>query len=185
VFDLSKGSLAPRSQEIAEKGGATMKLAISTSLILICLFTFFLSAAAADEYVKWYGVGGELDGPRRWLGRIGINESFGAEVIFAMEHISDECGPNADCDYTRLDLGLGGIYDVAPFARVSPYLAGRFILTMTGNGESNTSGTIEAAGGVEYVILKRIGVRAELNFSFHTDPTRVGTTTLIGFLFYF
>lgn len=159
------------------------------SIVIFSVFASFMLAilvtpSAAQEYVKWYGIGGELNGPRRWLGRIGISESFGAEVIFSMEHISQDCGAKTDCDFTSLDIGLGGIYDVAPSSKVSPYLAARFILTMTGDGESQTSGTIEAAGGVEYLILKRIGLRGELNFSFHTEPTRVGTTTLISFLFY-
>jgi hypothetical protein len=77
------------------------------------------------------------------------------------------------------------IYDIVPGATISPYRAGRFILTMTGNGESETSGTFEAASGVEYVIMKRLGVSGELNFSFHTDPTQVITSTVIRFHFYF
>ena len=168
-----------------KKGGSAMKSILKIWLILSLFLCIYTGMTWAQEYIKWYGVGGELNGARRWFGRIGISESFGAEVIFAMEHQSQDCGPHVDCDYTRLDIGIGGIYDVAPFSKVSPYLAGRFILTMTGDGESNTSGTIEAAGGVEYVILKRIGLRGELNFSFQTDPTRVATTTIVGFFFYF
>ncbi len=162
-----------------------MKSFVRASLLISCALLIMVGTLAAQEYYKWYGIGGELNGERRWLGRIGISENFGTEVIFSMEHISQDCpGGKGDCDYTSLDIGLGAIYDVAPFSNVSPYLAGRFILTMTGDGDSETSGTIEAAGGVEYLILKRIGLRGELNFSFHTEPTQVRTTTLIGFLFY-
>jgi hypothetical protein len=55
---------------------------------------------------------------------------------------------------------------------------------MTGNGESETAGTVEAATGVEYVILKRLGLSGELNFSFGTNPTKVLTTTRVRFYFY-
>jgi hypothetical protein len=142
--------------------------------------------AEDGEHIKWYGLGGELTGPKRWLGRIGISEYLGTEVIFGMEHISHDCpAGKTDCDSTKLDVGVGVIYDFVPAARISPYLAGRFILTMTGNGDSETSGTIEAASGVEYVIMKRIGLNGELNFSFHTDPTQVKTSTIVRFYFYF
>jgi hypothetical protein len=144
-----------------------------------------LSFAAEDEYIKWYGVGGELNDPRRWLGRVGVSEYLAVETLFAMEHISGDCDQGkAECDFTRLDVGVGLIYDIVPNSKISPYLAGRFILRMTGNGESETSGTIESAGGVEYVIMKRLGLSGELNFRFHTDPTEVITTTIIRFYFY-
>jgi hypothetical protein len=145
-----------------------------------------LCLSAEDEHIKWYGLGGELTGTKRWFGRIGISEYLGAEVIFAMEHTSSDCGQGkGDCDSTTLDVGAGAIYDLVPGAKISPYLAGRFILTMSGNGDSETSGTIEAAGGVEYVVMKRLGVSGELNFSFRTDPTHVVTSTRVRFYFYF
>ena len=145
-----------------------------------------ISSAAMDDYVKWYGIGGELNDPNRWLARIGVSEYLGAEILFAMEHLSDHCDQGqADCDFTRLDVGVGAIYDVAPEAKISPYLAGRFILRMTGNGDSETSGTIEAAGGAEYVLMKRLGISGELNFRFRTDPSEVITTTIMRFYFYF
>ena len=67
---------------------------------------------------------------------------------------------------------------------LTPYIAGRFILTMLGNGDSETSGTVEAAGGVEYVIMKRLGISSELNFNFGTNPSKVMTTTRVRFHFY-
>jgi hypothetical protein len=154
--------------------------------ILLVMIVPQISAAAEDDHIKWYGLGGELTGPKRWFGRIGISEYLGAEIVFGMDHRSYDCKDGkSDCDSTRLDVGAGVIYDFVPGSRISPYLAGRFILTMTGNGDSQTSGTIEAASGVEYVIMKRIGLSGELNFSFHTDPTEVTTTTIVRFYFYF
>ena len=117
------------------------------------------ACAQETEHIKWYGFGGELYDPYRWLGRIGITEYVGAEVLFGIEHLSEECEDDeGDCDYTRLDVGAGFIFDFAPEAKITPYLGGRFILTMTGNGESETAGTVEAATGVEYIILKRLGL---------------------------
>jgi hypothetical protein len=55
---------------------------------------------------------------------------------------------------------------------------------MLGNGTSQTSGTVEAAGGVEYVIMRRLGISGELNFSFGTNPSKVMTTTVMRFYFY-
>jgi hypothetical protein len=144
------------------------------------------SLGADGDHIKWYGLGGELNGPKRWFGRIGITEYLGAEVIFAMEHTSRECNKSVgDCDSTTLDVGAGAIYELIPGAKVTPYLAGRFILTMSGNGNSETSGTVEAAGGVEYLLMKRLGFSGELNFRFRTDPTHVATATRIRFYFYF
>jgi hypothetical protein len=155
--------------------------------IMVFLSLSCLSFAEDGEAFKWYGIGGELDDPNRWFGRIGITEDLGAEIVFGVEHRSDECSEEStskDCDYTRLDVGAGFIYDFAPVSRVTPYVAGRFVLSMTGNGSSETSGTVEAASGVEYVILKRLGVSGELNFNFGTNPTKVMTTTRLRFYFY-
>lgn len=149
------------------------------------------AGATPDEPFRWYGVGGDIttisDQPRRWLGRIGMTEDLGAEILFAMQHLSRDCtsGVAGDCDYTRIDMGAGAIYDVAPGSALTPYFAGRFILSMTDNGEDQTSGIIEAAGGVEHAIMKRLGVSAELNFSIHTDPVQVLTSTRMRFYFYF
>lgn len=156
-------------------------LATLVLLLLVPRPTF----GAGDETIKWYGLGGEITGPKRWLARIGISEYLGAEVIFAMEHISAEAGRGEGDWETRLDVGVGAIYDLVPGATMSPYLATRFTLSMMGNGDSETSGTIEAAGGVEYVVKKRIGVSGELNFSFQTDPTHVVTSTRVRLYFYF
>jgi hypothetical protein len=143
------------------------------------------STAQEDEHIKWYGVGGELDDPHHWFGRIGVTENLGAEIIFGMEHVSRDCaGGQGDCDVTQLDVGAGFVYDLVPTGQITPYLGGRFILSMIGNGESETSGTVEAASGIEYVIMKRIGLSAELNFSFSTDPTHILTTTRMRFYFY-
>jgi hypothetical protein len=146
-------------------------------LVATALFLIPLATQAQDEPFKWYGIGGELNGPRRWFARIGVTQSMGAEVIFAMDYRSG--------GISELDVGVGAIYDYAPTSQVSPYVAGRFILHMEGNGESKTSGRVEAAGGVEYVIMERIGVSGEINFNFSTDPSRVMTTTLMKFYFYF
>jgi hypothetical protein len=156
-------------------------LSLATFAVLLPQLAF------AQEPFKWYGIGGEITGesgePRRWLGRLGIGEQLGVEALFAMEHISST-GIHEDNGFTRLDVGAGIIYDVAPAAAVTPYLAGRFILVMTGNGEDNTSGVVETACGVEYVIMKRLGISGELNFSFHTDPTQIFTSTRVRCYFY-
>lgn len=146
--------------------------------------------ATPGEPFRWFGVGGEItttaDEPRRWLGRIGLSEDLGAEVLFAMEHTSGDCkGAATDCDYTRIDVGAGVIYDVAPGSAITPYLASRFILSMTANGDDETSGIIEAAGGAEYAIMSRLGVSAELNLSIRTDPAQILTSTRVRFHFYF
>jgi hypothetical protein len=154
--------------------------------IFIAVLALTQVAIAQDgDHVKWYGVGGEVTDPHHWLGRVGITEALGAEIIFGMEHISMDCpGGEGDCDQTSLDVGAGLIYDLVPSSQITPYLGGRFILSMTGNGESETSGTVEAASGVEYVIMKRLGLSGELNFSFGTDPTHILTTTRVRFYFY-
>ena len=158
--------------------------------ILVVMSLLLLAAAGVaqaqdDDHIKWYGVGGELNEPHHWLARLGVTESLGAEIIFGMEHISAECeSGKGDCDVTELDVGAGLIYDFAPASVITPYVGGRFILSMIGDGESETSGTVEAASGVEYIIMKRIGLSGELNFSFSTDPTHVLTTTRVRFYFY-
>jgi hypothetical protein len=165
----------------------TQRVRVFLAALLAILILPHMSAAAEDDHIKWYGFGGELTDPHRWFGRIGITEDLGAEIIFAMKHESDECGDqdqHKDCDFTRLDVGAGFVYDFAPANIITPYVAGRFILTMTDNSDSETSGTVEAAGGVEYVIMKRLGLSGELNFSFGTNPTRVMTTTRVRFCFY-
>jgi hypothetical protein len=158
------------------------------TLIILCVLTIALCQAVAaqeGEDIKWYGIGGEFTEPHHWLGRVGVTESLGAEIVFGMEHVSQDC-PNGtgDCDRTDLDVGIGFIYDLVPTGRITPYMGGRFILSMIGDGDSETSGTVEAAGGVEYVIMKRIGVSGELNFSFATDPTHILTTTRVRCYFY-
>jgi hypothetical protein len=164
--------------------------AFSTWKAVVATLTLALALTQAGfaqdgEYVKWYGVGGELDDPHHWLARIGVTENLGAEVIFGMEHISMDCpSGHGDCDETHLDVGTGLIYDFLSSGQMTPYVAGRFILSMTGDGESETSGTVEAASGVEYVIMKRIGLSGELNFGFSTDPTHILTTTRVRCYFY-
>jgi len=145
-------------------------------------------AWAADEPFKWYGIGGDLttvsNEPRRWLGRIGMSDDLGAEILFSLQHIECDSDP-FDCDYTRVDVGAGFIYDLVPSSSLTPYVAGRFILSMADNGTDENSGIIETAGGVEYVLSKRVGVSAELNFSIQTDPTVILTSTRTRFYFYF
>jgi hypothetical protein len=155
------------------------------AIVLAMIAVPYLALAQEDENFKWYGVGGEIDYPNRWLARIGMTENLGAELIFGLEHISQDCETGqGDCDFTELKVGAGVVYDFVPTEQVTPYLGGRFILTMTDNGESETAGAVEAAGGVEYVIRKRVGLGGELNFSFGTNPTRILTTTRIRFYFY-
>lgn len=168
---------------------ATCIFAITTFAVLLPQFSY----AAPAEPFKWYGLGGELTGesnePRRWLGRLGISEDLGLEGIFAMQHRSRECGAasEGDCDLSRLDFGAGVIYDVAPSAAITPYFAGRLIVTWTGEDghHDDTSATAETACGAEYVIMKRLGISGELNFRFHTDPTEIVTSTRVRAYFYF
>jgi len=155
--------------------------------VLAIVVMSFPVQAEEDNFIKWYGIGGEITEPHRWLGRLGITEDLGAEIIFGFEHRSDDChgeDNGKDCDFTRMDIGAGFIYDFVPASILTPYVAGRFILTMIGNGSSETSGTVEAAGGVEYVIMKRLGISGELNFNFGTNPSKVMTTTVVRVYFY-
>jgi len=176
--------------------------------VLAIMVMSFPAQAEEDNFVKWYGVGGQITEPHRWLGRLGITEDLGAEIIFGLEHRSDDCSNESDgkdCDFTRMDIGAGFIYDFVPASKLTPYIAGRFILTMLGNGSSETSGTVEAgrfiltmlgngssetsgtveaAGGVEYVIMRRLGISGELNFNFGTNPSNVMTTTVVRCYFY-
>lgn len=158
------------------------------SFTLIAVVAASCPVRAQDsDFVKWYGFGGEITEPHRWLGRLGVTEDLGAEIIFGIEHLSDDCSnasDSKDCDFTRMDIGAGFIYDFVPESNLTPYVAGRFILTMLGDGESETSGAVEAAGGAEYVIMKRLGISGELNFSFGTNPSKVMTTTIVRFYFY-
>jgi hypothetical protein len=163
---------------------------LSFASIILAIAAFAVLAphmVFAQEPFKWYGIGGEITSesgePRRWLGRVGISEQLGVEALFAMEHLSGT-GVHEDNDYTRLDVGAGLIYDVAPTASITPYFAGRFILVMTGDDTDNTSGVVETACGVEYVIMKRLGLSGELNFNFRTDPTQIFTSTRIRCFFY-
>ncbi len=162
-------------------------LSVGTSLLIVAMLIANspANAGATPEVVKWYGVGGELNGPTRWLGRIGLNEYLGVEVVFSMLHETHETADKKSTTVSRIEIGPGIIYDVVPGQSISPYLAGRFILILEGNDKSDVSGGIEACGGVEYLILKRIGISGELNFRFQTEPSTVYTTTLVRFYFYF
>jgi hypothetical protein len=175
-----------RSEEVMEMSRTHRFGLISVTLMAALIMSFPVHADEGD-FVKWYGFGGELSEPHRWLGRLGITEDLGAEIIFGLEHRSDDCDSDSDskdCDFTKIDMGAGFIYDFVPASRLTPYVAGRFILSMLGNGTSETSGTVEAAGGVEYVIMKRLGISGELNFNFGTNPSEVKTTTVVRFYFY-
>jgi hypothetical protein len=150
---------------------------LGTVLLLVVLaFMIPTTARTEDEPFKWYGVGGEFNGARRWLGRFGITQDIGVEAIFGVDWGSGR--PKV------FDLGAGVIYDYAPTAEISPYAMCRFILHIEDNGEYNSDGRIEAGAGAEYVIKKRIGISAELNFSIGIDPSRVMTTTLVRAYFY-
>jgi opacity protein-like surface antigen len=149
-----------------------------TAMLLITLAFIIPSSSQAEEAepFKWYGVGGELNGMKRWMGRLGITQHVGAEMLFGIDWESD-----ANSDYS---LGAGVIYDYAPTAEITPYTMCRFILRRVDNGNSKTSIQLEAGGGVEYVIKKRVGISAELNFNFSFDPARMMTTTLLRAYFY-
>jgi opacity protein-like surface antigen len=134
------------------------------------------TAQTEDEPYKWYGIGGELNGSNRWLGRIGITKNLGAEVLLGLDWESD-----SNSDYT---LGAGVIYDYAPTSDITPFTMCRVLAHRRDNGESKTSLGFEVGGGVEYVIKKRIGISAELNFNFSFDPSRIMTTTLLRAYFY-
>ncbi len=134
------------------------------------------TSQAEEEPFKWYGIGGELNGSKRWLGRIGVTEHVGAEFLFGADWESE-----ANSDYSA---GAGVIYDYAPMAEIAPYTMCRFLLRRVDNGVSKTSMQLEGGGGVEYVIKKRVGISAELNFNFSFDPSRVMTTTLVRAYFY-
>jgi len=157
------------------------------SVVLLAVVVMSCPVQAEDDFVKWYGLGGEITEPHRWLGRLAIAEDLGVEIIFGLEHRSDDCGSESDgkdCDFTKMDIGAGLIYDFVPASNLTPYVAGRFILTMLGDGSSETSGTVEAAGGAEYIIMRRLGISGELNFNFGTSPSKVMTTTVVRFYFY-
>jgi hypothetical protein len=150
---------------------------LGMALLLVTLASVIPSTARTqDEPFKWYGVGGEFNGARRWLGRFGITENVGAEAIFGVDWRSG--GPKF------FDLGAGVIYDYAPTAEISPYAMCRFILHIEDNGEYDSDGRIEVGGGAEYIFIKRIGISAELNFGIGLDPSRVMTTTLVRAYFY-
>lgn len=146
--------------------------------LLLATLAFIIpsGAQAEEEPFKWYGVGGELTGARRWMGRIGVTKHVGAELLFGIDWESE-----ANSDYS---LGAGVIYDYAPTAEITPYTMCRFILRRVDNGVSKTSIQLEAGGGVEYVIKQRVGISAELNFNFSFDPARIMTTTLVRAYFY-
>ena len=44
--------------------------AILATLILVLVISQ-VSLGADGDHIKWYGLGGELNGPKRWFGRIG------------------------------------------------------------------------------------------------------------------
>jgi hypothetical protein len=150
---------------------------LGTGLLLLVLASLTVPAARADEEpFKWYGIGGELSGGHRWLGRIGITQALGAEVLLGLDWESE-----AHSDYS---LGAGVIYDYAPTSEITPFTMCRAIVNYEENGKSKTSLQFEAGGGVEYIIKKRIGISAELNFRFSFDPSRILTTTLLRAYFY-
>ncbi|MGD9401523.1 MAG: hypothetical protein PVF95_04535 [bacterium] len=155
----------------------TRNRTLSIAMLLAALFLLLPQAAGAQqEPFKWYGVGGEVNGSRRWLGRIGITENVGAEVLFGLNWESE-----GHSDYT---VGAGVIYDYAPTSEITPYTMCRIIANRWDNDESKTSLGFEVGGGVEYVIKRRIGLSAELNFNFSFDPSRIMTTTLLRAYFY-
>lgn len=150
---------------------------LTIGLLLVTLaFLLPASTEAQDEPFKWYGIGGELNGSRRWLGRIGITKSVGAELLFGVDWKSG--------DSKIFDFGAGVVYDYAPTGEITPYTMCRFIFHIEDNGEYKTNGQVEAGGGVEYVIKRRVGISAELNFMLSFDPSRVVTTTLLRAYFY-
>ncbi len=131
---------------------------------------------AQDEPFKWYGIGGELNGSNRWLGRFGITSKVGAEVLVGLDWESD--------GWSDYSLGAGVIYDYAPTSDVTPFTMCRLVVRRHGDGETKTSLGLEVGGGAEYVIRKRIGLSAELNFNLGFNPSRVMTTTLVRAYFY-
>lgn len=174
----------------------TCILAVVAFAVLVPQFTF----AAPDEPFRWYGLGGEMtseaDNPRRWLGRIGVTELVGVEMIFGMAHQSSDCTNPCNpacahtCYGTRLDLGAGIIYDVAPAAALTPYFAARMVLNLRSEDSprhhhDDTAATFETACGAEYVLMRRLGLSGELNLSLHTDPGEIRTSTRVRAYFYF
>jgi len=153
------------------------KKALSIGVLLAVLLLLLAQAAVAqEEPFKWYGVGGEVNGARRWLLRIGIAKNVGAEFLGGLNW---ESGGHSD--YTA---GAGVIYDYSPTSEITPFTMCRAIVNRWKDGESKTSLGFEVGGGVEYVIRTRIGLSAELNFNFSFDPSRITTTTLLRAYFY-
>jgi hypothetical protein len=160
-----------------EVTGMNRNRVLSTGLLIATLALLLPAwANAQDEPFKWYGIGGEFNGERRWLGRIGITQGVGAEILLGLNW---ESGGNS-----VYDLGAGIIYDYAPTADITPYTMCRFILHGEDRGDYYTDGRIEVGGGAEYIIKKRIGISAELNFRLGFDPSKVVTTTLLRAYFY-
>ncbi|MFZ1946111.1 MAG: hypothetical protein WAW06_01025 [bacterium] len=161
-------------------------LAAAVVTALIAALVPGIVAASPEEPFRWYGLGGEITSdsgcPRHWLARIGIDDQLGAEVLFALMHAE---AAGFSHDVTRIDIGAGLIYDLAPTAVITPYGAARFILNITDADETDTGATAEAACGAEYAIGRRLGLSGELNLSLHTDPSEIITSTRVRFYFYF
>jgi hypothetical protein len=161
-------------------------LAVAVAAAMCAALVPRLAAAYPEEPFRWYGLGGELTSdsgcPRHWLARIGIDDQLGAEVLFALAH-TEVAGSSHDA--TRVDVGAGLIYDLAPTAAITPYGAARFILSITDADDTDTGATAEAACGAEYAIGGRLGLSGELDFSLHTDPSEIITSTRVRFYFYF
>lgn len=160
---------------------------MSQSKILLALVLVVIMAnlaVAKETSGKWFGIGGEVTQPKRWLGRFGLSPSTGIEAIFSLSHGSVEV-MGFESDFTSVCFGGGLIHDFNAQSSLTPYLAGRLMIEIVSNGDSETSLVIEAAGGLEYLVLKRLGIRGELDFSLGTDPTTVTTSTRVSALFYF
>ncbi|MGQ9603259.1 MAG: hypothetical protein ACUVUU_03525 [bacterium] len=156
------------------------KLLVASLLILLLANTL----TAKETAGKWFGIGGEITGEKRWLGRFGLTPSTGIEAIFALSHESIE-SMGFESNYTRVCFGAGLIHDFNAQSSLTPYIAGRFMLNVVSIEDTDTSVIIEAAGGLEYLLLKRVGIRGELDFTLGTDPTTVTTSTRVSALFYF
>ncbi len=158
-----------------------MKRILVASLFILLLAN---ALAAKETSGKWFGIGGDITEPKRWLGRFGLSPSTGIEAIFALAHGSVEF-MGFESDFTSVCFGAGVIHDFNAQSSLTPYIAGRFMLDIVSNDETDTSVVIEAAGGLEYLLFKRVGIRGELDFTLGTDPTTVTTSTRVSALFYF
>tara|TARA_R110002110_G_scaffold415561_2_gene651017 strand:- start:252445 stop:253491 length:1047 start_codon:yes stop_codon:yes gene_type:complete len=146
-------------------------------------------------YGYWYfdedrqdGAGNELDqGSTPWAGlEYAFNDNWAAEILYAEGDTSFE-GGGVDADVTTWQLGMlyyGGSY-IGEANRIRPYLAfGAGEIDIDAGAFDTVETTLNAGGGIRYMLTKRLGLRLEARALYSLDESNVDALVSAGLNFY-